>query len=93
MAHFEAKSNIIGNRHMRKQRVTLKNNAEIALVNGRIGVFLSVDKHNARTRLYEPAQDAKRRCFSAAGRAKQRYKLAFLNVQGQLVQYLLVAVV
>ena len=70
---------------MRKQRVILKNRADVSLVGAAAVHQRAVQPDLARGRLFEPGDHPQRRGLAAARGSKQRKKSAFRDPEGDSV--------
>ena len=79
VARLQTETDVLGNRHMWKQRVILKQHTDIASMHGDIGDRSPVDEDVARIWMKKPGDHAKCGGLSAAAWAKQRNNGARLD--------------
>ena len=91
-AHLQAKTHILGHRHVGKQRIALKHNAQAARVRGFVGDVLAIQKNVTFAGFYKAGHHLQRGGFAAARRPQQGDELAFFNAQVHLVDGALRAV-
>ena len=92
-AHRQRVGNVLGHRHVRKQRVVLEHHAEIALVRRCAGDLAAIEHDVARGGRLEPGQHHQRGGLARARWPQQRQELAFADVQVQILDHQGVAVV
>ena len=92
LAHLEAERDVLGHRHVRKQRIALEHQAGVALPWRQRGDVALAQAHAARRRLDEAGDDPQGRGLAAAGRAEQDQKLAIADVDRNVIDRLEVAV-
>src|SRR5262249_16889429 len=80
-AHLQAKTDVLPDRHVRKQRVILEHHADIAPLRRQPRHILLTETDAAASRDFETRDAAQGRRLAAAGGAEQRYKLALCYVQ------------
>ena len=81
-ADFEAIADIVGDAHIRKQRVGLEDHADIALFDRHLGHVLAVEQYLAALiRHLEAGDDAKHGGLAAAGGPEQHQRLAARDVE------------
>ena len=91
-AHLEAIGHIVEDRHVRKERIALEHEAEVALVGRDAGDVLAVEEHLARPGLRKAGNQAQRRGLAAARRAQQGNELSLLDRDVVMLQDHVVAV-
>ena len=70
---------------MRKERVILKDNADIALVRRQGVDGIAADHYSAFTLANEAGDDPQQSGLAATGRAEQRHHLAALDIERDIV--------
>lgn len=88
-APIEAESDVLGHSEMRKQGVTLKHCADIALIGRKAGNGLSGEKDLAAGGRFESGNQAQRGGFAAAGRADQAKELAAFHIERNAIHGLM----
>ena len=79
---LQPEADVVGDGHVREQRVGLEHHADVALVRRPVGDVLAVDRDRAGRRLLEAGDHPQRRRLAAAGRAEERHELALLGRRG-----------
>src|SRR5712664_1965877 len=92
LAHLEAESDVLGHRHVWKQRIALEHQAGVALPWWQRGNVAFAQAHAAGRRLDEAGNDAQGRRLAAAGGAEQDQELAIGNVERNVIGGLEVAI-
>ena len=69
--HFQAVADVVGNAHVREERVGLEDDADVALLDGGFGDVFAVNVDLAAGRAFETGDEAEDGGFAAAGGAKQ----------------------
>ena len=77
----QAVADIVLNRHVRKERVVLKNGVHVALVRRNPGHLFIMQGDTAGRRLFETGNHAQAGRFARTRRAEHREKLAVHNLQ------------
>ena len=85
LAHLEAERDVLGHRHVRKQRIALEHQAGVALPWRQRGDVAIAQAHAAGCRLDEAGHDAQGRGLAAAGGAEQDEELAVGNVERNVI--------
>ena len=81
----QAKCNIVKNRHLRVQSVTLEYHCNFSLSGAPLISALPVDQEVAVGNILKACDHAKCRGFTAAGRSDKDDKLALLNIKIEIV--------
>src|SRR3984957_7720107 len=85
LAHFEAEGDVLGHRHVRKQRVALEYESGIAPPWRQRGNIAVAEAHAAGGRFDEAGDDAQGGGLAAAGGPKQDKELAIGNIERKVV--------
>ena len=83
--HFEAERHVLGDRHVRKERVALEHDAEPALGGLHRQKIAALQRDRASGRLDEARDHLQRRGLAAARRAQQGDELALLHAERQAI--------
>ena len=75
----QAEGDVLGDRHVRKQRIGLEHHAEAASPRGLAGDVAAVEDDTARVRRHEARDDVECRRLAASRRAEQRKHLALVD--------------
>jgi hypothetical protein len=81
MVRLQAVGYILAHRHVRKQRVILKNDADAAAARRQVIDRRLVEQHAPLRLADEARHDPQQRGLAAAGRAEQRYQFAAADVE------------
>jgi hypothetical protein len=81
MARLEPVGDVLGDRHMRKERVVLEHDADAAAMRRQMVHGLAVEEDAARALRHEARDDAQKRGLAAARGAQQRDELAGGDVE------------
>src|SRR5437763_6603107 len=73
------KSDILGDREMRIERIILKDHCYVAILRGKIVYLLSGNKNFATCRIFQSGAHAQSRRFPAARRSDEHDKFALLG--------------
>ena len=84
----QAEADIVGDAEMRKQRVVLEDEADVALVGGQARQVAVSQPDGARRRRHEAGDEAQGRRLAASARAEQRNELARADADGEVLQHL-----
>ena len=84
-AHRERERDVLGDRHVREQRVVLEDGVDVAPVGRQPGHVLPVELDEARGGLLEAADHAQRCRLAAAGRPQQGEELAVAHLEVDVV--------
>ena len=87
-AYFERKRQVAANRHMRKQRVVLKNHADAALARRQVMHRVAVDADGARGERLKAGQHHQAGSLARAGSAEQGQELSFVHGQIEIAHNL-----
>ena len=79
--HLHRKGEIVLHRHMRKQRVGLEHQPDVAFLRRRAAHIGIADQHAAARRHVEAGDQPQQRCLAAAGRTHQRDEAAVRDGQ------------
>ena len=88
---LQAEGNIVPDGHGRKQRIGLKDDADISFFNGDMRYVLSLHGDHAFGRINKAGDGAEGGCFTAAGRAEESEEFPFLHIHIDAVQCLKIA--
>jgi len=77
--HLQAEAHVLRDRHVRKQRIALKDDAQAALVRLHIGDVAAVEHDAPARRLHETGDHLQRGGLAAARGAEQGDEFAFLH--------------
>ena len=81
----EAVADVLGDVHVREQRVVLEDRVDVAPVGRDAGDRLALEEDLARRRLLEPGDHPERRRLAAARRPEEAVELAAGDLEGHLV--------
>src|SRR5690606_40365087 len=81
----QAVTDILGDRHMRKQGIVLKDGVDLASVWRLAGDILAVEEDATFVRILEAGDHAQRCRLAAARRAQQRDEFAFADGERQII--------
>lgn len=84
-AHAQRKSHIVGDRHVREERIVLKDHADIALVRRQVVDRAFAEADLAACRVLEAGDHHQRRRLAGAGGAEEGDELAGLDVERNVV--------
>ena len=84
LEHFERETDVIGDAHMREERVILEDSVHRALVGGQVFDFLAVEVNGACGGAFKSGDHTQKSAFAAARRAKKREKLVVGDVECDL---------
>jgi hypothetical protein len=76
---FEAERDVLADRHMREQRIVLKDDVHVPLVRRQLRDVPACQEDAPAVRHLEAAQDPERRRLAAAGRTEERHELSGLD--------------
>ncbi len=93
VAHAQGVGHVVAHRHVRKQRVVLEHHAKVALVRRRAGDGLFVEEDFARGGRLETGQHHQRGGLAGARGAQQGQEFTALDLQVQVLDDQLAAVV
>ena len=85
LAHLEAERDVLGHRHVWKQRIALEHETGVALPWRQRGNVAFAQAHAAGRRLDEAGNDAQGRGLAAAGGAEQDKEFAIGNVERNVI--------
>ena len=85
---FEAEADVLGHRHVRKQRVGLEHRVDRPLERRQRRDVLAVEQDFAIGRIVEAGDQPQKRGLSAAGRAEQREELVLADRDRDIVERL-----
>ena len=80
----QPETDIVGDSHIREERIRLEHHANVAPVGRHIGHIDAVDDDPPRCRLFKPRNHAQRRRFAAPRRSQERNELTLLDCQGEV---------
>ena len=86
LAQIRAEGDVLRHIQMRKERIALKHGVDRALIRRQADDVLPLIEDFAAGRLFKTADAAQQRRFAAAGRAEQRHKLVFPDVDAHAAQ-------
>lgn len=84
--HAHRKRQIFGHRHMRKQRVVLKNQRDAPVLGGHAQQIAPVQFQSSPIARFQPGKHAQQRGFPGAARAKDHERLAVRNSKRNAVK-------
>ena len=84
LAHLEAEGDVLGDRHVREQRVALEHHAGIAPPRRQVRDVAPAEADRAAGRLDEAGDHAQRRRLAAAGGAEQHHELAVRDIESDV---------
>src|SRR5688572_17698122 len=87
MTNLQTVGDVFLDRHARKQRIRLEDDADAAFPCRQIGDILAVQNHAAFVRLFEAGDDAQNSRLAAARSAEQNQRLAFRNVEADVLKH------
>jgi len=79
--HFQPERDILEHRHVTKQCVLLKNEADLTIADGPQGCVLAIEQHLALVRRFQTADDAQQSRFAGARGSEQRHQGAGGNIE------------
>ena len=85
LPELQAEGHIVVNRHMRVQRVVLKDHRDIAVLRFDLVHFLVVDKQRTPAYFFESRDHTQRRRFTAAGRTDEDDKFLIRDIQVKIL--------
>lgn len=88
---LEAEGDVVVDVQVREQRVTLENGVDVSLCRGFFGNVFATENHSPFIGLFKACDNAEERRLAAARRAEQRYELAILDGDVDILQDSLVA--
>ena len=88
LAQLQAERHVVGNGHVRIQRIALEHHRDVAVLRLHIVDDLAVDGDRAAGNLLEPGQHAQQRRFAASRWANQHHELAVMDVEADAVNNL-----
>ncbi|MNL43836.1 hypothetical protein D3C87_1663680 [compost metagenome] len=77
---------VVGDSHVREQRITLEHHAVVPLLGGALDDVDTLFHQLARSRAEETGQDHQQGGFTRAGRAQQGQEFALANIQIDVIQ-------
>ena len=81
LPHHEAVADVVGDGHMREQRVILEHRVDLALVWSEAGDVVAAQRDPAGGRCLEPRDHAEARGLPGSGRPEHREELPFADLQ------------
>src|SRR5690606_24596141 len=82
---LEGEAHVLGNRHVRVQRVVLEDHRDVAVLRGDVGDVAVADEDAALVDLFEAGEHAQRRGLTAAGGTDQDEEFAVSDLEIELV--------
>ena len=82
---LQGEAHVLGDRHVRVQRVVLEHHRDVAVLRRDVGDVAVADEDAARVDLFEAGQHAQRRGLAAAGGADENEEFAVGDLEVELV--------
>src|SRR3982075_1502018 len=88
-AHIEAERHVLGDRHMREQRVVLKYQADVALVRRFVGNLVAIDENLSAGDQQQPRDHPQDGRFAATRWTEQTQQLALRQIDIDMINGLM----
>src|SRR5438067_13443190 len=81
MTQAQWKGDVVEHGQVRKKRVVLEDESDVALACGQVRNVLAVDEDAPFGRIEQSRHDAQERCLAGAAGSEQSYELALIDVE------------